>query len=749
MSKLKQSSELSEQSEQIFSLDIGTRSVVGLILKPLKEKYKVVDCEVVEHEERSMLDGQIHDIVAVAKVIQQVKDRLEKKHGKLHKVAVAAAGRSLKTVRAVMEKDIQGMPLLTRDDILALELSAVQEAQARLTIEQQQEYADNQEAAAKSDQAENPYYCVGYSVVHQYLDGQVIGNLIDQRGKSASIEVIATFLPRVVVDSLLSALKRVGLEMSALTLEPIAAINVLIPATMRKLNIALVDIGAGTSDIAIAEHGTITAYGMVPTAGDEITEAISEALLLDFPAAEMLKRSLSNPAQNTFSVTDVLGFEQTLTREEIVQKIESSIDQLAEKISDQILMLNGKPPQAVMLIGGGSQTPGLTRIVAQKIGLPDNRVAVRGADALQNIIGKHRKIQGPEFVTPVGIAIAATRHPVKYTSVLVNNNTVRFFDLKDLTVGDALLHEGIDIKRLHGRPGLAMAVQVNGKLKMIPGSHGKAPVILLNGEPAHLDTPISEGDEITVQKGEDGEPASAKVLDLIQEVVTLDVTINGKPVSFSPILLVNGQKATLETPLQDKDELTVRLPRTLRELHEDEEVAATAGLDINLDDISRTYTYWLNGERKQVVWQKITLTINGREATPDSPVRPGDRIIIEQSEAKDQPTLEDVIPEEVLKGLATTVTFNNQTVMIRNDRAAIVMDGQEVRPSHPLRNGAKIRIPVDTKQGAIFSDVFRYVDVQADQPPGKKRLVIRVNDQPADFNTPIQTGDRLEMRWEE
>lgn len=81
----------------------------------------------------------------------------------------------------------------------------------------------------KEDVKNNHYYCVGYSVLYFRLDGEEIGSLLDQQGDEASVEVIATFLPRVVVESLLAALKRADLEMEALTLEPIAAINVLIP----------------------------------------------------------------------------------------------------------------------------------------------------------------------------------------------------------------------------------------------------------------------------------------------------------------------------------------------------------------------------------------------------------------------------------------------------------------------------------------------------------------------------------------
>jgi len=242
-----------EQQTPIFALDIGTRSVIGVILIPMADgKFEVKDIKIKEHKERSMLDGQIHDVIAVSETIKNVKLQLEAKNGTLKNVSVAAAGRSLKTRRVKIDLSIEGQPILRKDDIRAIELSAVQEAQKQLIKESKEEDMTH-------------YHCVGYSVVNYFLDKQIIGNLIDQRGKKASVEIIATFLPRVVVDSLLASLTRTGLEMEALTLEPIAAIHVLIPPSMRKLNIAFVDIGAGTSDIAITDEGTVVAYGMVPS----------------------------------------------------------------------------------------------------------------------------------------------------------------------------------------------------------------------------------------------------------------------------------------------------------------------------------------------------------------------------------------------------------------------------------------------------------------------------------------------------
>src|SRR5207244_3713448 len=94
------------------------------------------------------------------------------------------------------------------------------------------------------------YHCVGYSVVHYYLDGQPLANLVGQRAKGIEVELIATFLPRVVTDSLVAVCHQSGLEVTNLTLEPIAAINAAVPPNMRALNLALIDIGAGTSDVA-------------------------------------------------------------------------------------------------------------------------------------------------------------------------------------------------------------------------------------------------------------------------------------------------------------------------------------------------------------------------------------------------------------------------------------------------------------------------------------------------------------------
>src|SRR5690625_3517740 len=147
-------------NDYVFALDIGTQSVTGIILEERNSKYEVIDYYIEQHKERSMLDGQIHNVVAVSEVITKVKNKLEQTYGPLHDVAVAAAGRALKTVQATKEKNISTYPLHDHDEVKHLELAAVQKAQRKLIKE-------------KNKNSHADYHCVGYSVLHYKLDDEV------------------------------------------------------------------------------------------------------------------------------------------------------------------------------------------------------------------------------------------------------------------------------------------------------------------------------------------------------------------------------------------------------------------------------------------------------------------------------------------------------------------------------------------------------------------------------------------------
>ncbi|WP_188456510.1 cell division protein FtsA [Virgibacillus oceani] len=707
--------------ERVFALDIGTRSVTGIILEKQNDRFSIVDYYTQEHKARSMVDGQIHNVVAVAEVIQEVKAVLENTYGELKSVCVAAAGRALKTIQAEASIDLKQQPIMENDSIKHLELSAVQTAQLELASEEQKNDYSN-------------YYCVGYSVLHYKLDGELIGSLIDQSGEKATAEIIATFLPKVVVESLLAALSRANLEMEALTLEPIAAIHVLIPESMRRLNVALVDIGAGTSDIAITDKGTIVAYGMVPIAGDEITEAISEQYLLDFPEAEQTKRTIVETKAAT--VQDILGFENAISYETLVHDISISIEKLADAIAEEIIALNSKPPKAVMLVGGGSLTPELTKMTARKLQLPENRVAIRGIEAIQNLTITDNLPNGPEYVTPIGIAISAKQNPVQYVSVKVNEKVIRMFEMKQLTVGDCFVQAKIEANKLYGKPGIAAIITVNDKEITLPGGYGKAPKITLNNRKASVDSEIHNGDVISIEKGTDGEDPSITIDQLIGETPSFTINFNSKPVSVKPLIYVNDVQKEKDYVIKDNDSIVIRQPKTIQDF-------LTLVSSEKLHTM-KPYIVYVNNKEMKIDNGETSINLNNKEASLSHPLKHGDHLTISNAAKLSAQDLLDKSNQTYWDSI--TVAFNQKPVTIKQQRINIIRNQTEIKPDTIIQPNDRIEVREKKQDSFIFQDVFRYIDLDLANANGKFHLY--KNKQPATFYEPIQHGDSLEINWE-
>lgn len=711
------------QQEKVFALDIGTRTVVGVMLEKVDKHYKVIDIHMLEHKERAMIDGQIHDVLSVANTITEIKKVLEKKHGPLKKVCVAAAGRSLKTERATATFQIHGKPMIKKEDVLHLELQAVQQAQA---------LAANKSQVDKT----NYYYCVGYSILYYRLDGEEIANLIDQQGEEVSVEIIATFLPRVVVESLIAAIQRAGLQMEALTLEPIAAIHVLIPPSMRRLNVALVDVGAGTSDIAITNEGTITAYGMVPFAGDEVTETISDQYLLDFPLAETAKRQLQT--NDTVIFQDILGFETELQSKEIIEEISPAIDRLASAICKEILTLNkNTAPKAVMLVGGGSLTPNLSNKLANMLQLPEKRVAPRGIEAIANLMMDEPILHGPEFVTPIGIAIAAKKSPVHYKSVYVNEQPVRLFEVNELTVGDCLLAAGIQTKGLVGKPGLAKIVTVNGKVITIRGNHGDLPVLQKNGTTCSLDDRVDDHDVISVEKGKDGSSPNIQIKELVGDLAEKQVFINGKEYNVTAHILCNGKKVPPETQVEDRDEIVCEIPKTVEEL-----------------------LFYLQKKTLTEKLQPLQLTVNHELMTfpqyTGEIFKNGHAITKSNTfEHLDELSITGTKPLTVkrffeIKGLPSkrsiTVLFNDKKVMLTKEPVSLYREGRKLQEEDHLFYKDVLTLEQKKEQPFIFQDLFKYVEIELPKNMGGKFILLK-NNQEATFFEPLIHGDDCRIIW--
>lgn len=711
-------------SEIRFSLDIGTRNVIGLITRPCDAGIEILACERIEHLSRAMLDGQIHNVPEVAGVIKEIKRRLEQVCGPLNSAAVAAAGRALCTVKTRVDQEVSSLTPLQEEDIRRFELAAVQAAQKEI---------------AQNQLVEDPtaYYCVGYSVVNYFLDDGIIANLEGQKGKSVGIELIATFLPRIVIESLQSALSLADLDIHSLTLEPIAAINVLIPATMRHLNLALVDIGAGTSDIAITSKGTVIAFGMVPCAGDEITEAISHQYLLDFTIAEQLKRQLQQP---TITFSDVLGFTYTKDCCEVIAGIQSDISSLAETISQQIRTLNGRSPQAVLLIGGGSLTPGLAPEIARLLDLPPERVGIREAKSVQGFKNLPEHLSGPDGITPLGITKTAHSQTLNFLQVKVNDALIRLFNFGGVTIADALLAAGLNIRSLQGRPGMGLSVTINNKPYFMSGTFGSPPAILLNGQPAALDSPLNNRDVLSVAKGADGENASGTIADIVPKAKSLSVIFNEKPATVHPTIIANGKPADILAPIVDGLQITIQEPRNLRDLIQMLNMPLpSSGLP--------SYTFTINGTPGSYT-PRYTMQINGSAATLKSPVHEGDEIVY-LAPAEAPPSLGEVLKLDCAGDKNITILVNKTPLTICLEKVTVTMNGASASLTTPLTNGASIIYEHTSIPSPIVSELLlRYEQEILPRTKLGSKLILKLNGKPAGYAASLKNGDRLDWSWE-
>lgn len=697
--------------ERVFALDIGTRLVMGLIMEKNPEGYHIIASAQTEHRQRAMYDGQIHDIEEVARAVQRVKEELEEKiKGDLRYVSVAAAGRALKTAVASAQKSELVPVVWEREAVFALEMEAVQQALREI----------------QSEEGITPYHCVGYNTIESLLEGQNLSNLIGQRGKEAQVKVIATFLPRTVIDGLTGVISRVGLEMRDLTLEPIAAGRAAIPPDMRRMNLALVDVGAGTSDIALTKNGTFFAYGMVPLAGDAITDRICQNFLVDFQTGEKIKRVLRSKAKVTF--TDFLGAKTTVDKEEVLEHIRPVVLELARKIADEILRLNQGNPHAIILIGGGSLTPHLSEALSDLLELPNNRVGIQVRERIQGVSGE-KSLKGPEAITPIGIGISTLEEEgLHYFAVHVNHIPVQIFELQLATVSDALLAAGITPRLLVGRPGSALSVELDGKIEIIKGQFGKPAQFFLNGKEVKLDQELKPGDTIQFVPAEDGEDAWVTFKDLISSDPVKKVKVNGETIRFTSQIFCNGHLVERDAEVQDGSKIVTYPNQTLRDL-----LYFLNDQDYKLSEIR----YKINGEEHTIPIQR-EIYINQQKAALDCNVRDGDEVVIQVKEM--------FIKDLQLSPRPIVFYVNGKEVQYPPQILRVLHRGRILTGQERVEDGMELVLEgYDTMP--LLSEILPYVNIPQ-EVPSNAILSLKKNSQNAEFTTPLIPGDRIEIHWE-
>jgi cell division protein FtsA len=722
--------------EITFALDIGTRTIIGILIKKNENKYDVIHSAVREHQTRAMLDGQIHNVARVADSVAEVKKELEEKSGlSLKNVAIAAAGRALKTVMQTHTIELERGRYIEEADLKTLELEAIQQSQKKLKNSDSISESKNNLDQKKQNKNEIDYHFVGYTVRKYKLDGMEIGHLLGQRGKIIEVELVATFLPRIVIDSLLSVINRVDLEVEHLTLEPIAASHVVIPEAMINFNLALVDIGAGTSDIAITKDGSISGYAMVPIAGDEITEIISENFLVDYNNAEKLKCDLNG--NDSLEVKTILGETLNLSKEEILKSIENELDQLSKSIADKILEINSSPPQAVIFIGGGSLTPGLTESFAQKMDIIKNRIGIRKREDLDNITGEINGVNSIQTLTPIGIAITTieTKSKAVFLEVEVNGERINLLTLSQPKVSDALLAADIQLDQFRPHPGMGITATVNGKLEIIKGEMGSSGEILLNSKKVGLKQRLNNGDKISFKPGKSGVDAEAKIRDVIPNVDLFSyiIYLNGTKNKVGTRITQNGKLVNRDQDLIDGAEIEYTVPRTIKD-------GLSQIMDLQpekLKNESIQYTY--NGQKEEISKSNYLITSEQKKINLEEPLEDGIKLEIEEQENSFL-TIRSLLQKKGNKEIG--FYFNGSELKVPDQIWEIKINGEKEDLNYKIQAGDQIKAFSRT---LTIKGVFNYINYEISETMREKMKLI-LNGESVDLAAKIKADDKLKVK---
>ena len=239
------------------------------------------------------------------------------------------------------------------------------------------------------------------------IDGQDgIRTPIGMHGFRLEVEAHIITASSSTIENLRQCVGASGIEVSQFVLNPLASGEIVLSETERQMGAAVVDIGGGTSDMAIYIDGDVWHTMVLAVGGNHVTSDIAHGLRMPISQAEELKlkfghalRSGVNPEEQ-FSVRSFGGDEPVrINRIDLANIIEARMEEIFYLVLQEIRRsgYDGLLPAGVVLTGGSSLMPGSRQLASQVMGLPA-RVAKP-----QNLVGLTDQLDSPAFSTSVGL----------------------------------------------------------------------------------------------------------------------------------------------------------------------------------------------------------------------------------------------------------------------------------------------------------------------------------------------------------
>ncbi len=392
-----------EQGSYSVGLDIGTTKIVAIIGKE-NEYGKIEILGIGRSKSLGVHRGVVNNITQTIKSIQQAIEQAEANSGlKIGSVVVGIAGQHIRS--------LQHSDYITRVD--------------------SEEVINDDDLDKLCNQVYKLVMLPGEEIIHvlpqEYkVDGQAeIKQPIGMYGGrlEANFHVVVGQVSSI--KNVGRCIKSAGLELGSITLEPLASANAVLSQEEKEAGVALIDIGGGTTDLAIFKDGIIRHTAVIPFGGNVITEDIKEGCSIIEKQAELLKIKFGSawPGENKdneiVSIPGLRGREpKEITLKNLSKIIHARVVEIIEQVYVEIQNYGHEDQKkkliaGIVLTGGGSQLKHLKQLVEYITGM-DTRIGYPN----EHLAGdSDEEIASPLYATAVGLLMNAINTKAKVKAI--------------------------------------------------------------------------------------------------------------------------------------------------------------------------------------------------------------------------------------------------------------------------------------------------------------------------------------------
>ncbi len=335
-----------DSDDYLLALDIGTEYVKALIAKKSRNDVRIVGVGKAHEAVGNMVNGAIADIPGVAKVCEEALVKAEDMANvRAREVVIGIAGELIKgNTASIRYRRADANKPITNDEMAKI----IKKVQARAGERARKE------VAAETNNPEVEVRLINSALVSLRIDGYKVTNPIGFKGKEVVVQIYTAFAPLVHISAIERVCDELQLDLVAIAVEPFAVCRACLGDDIESSFSGIVmDIGGGTTDIAIVEDGGVEGTKMFSIGGRSFTHQVAERLGLDFEAAEKLKLLSDSPNM----------------KPELRRKFEKAIErnlsvwQSGVELAIEDFEVDNLPGQ-ILLCGGGASLSAIPELLA-------------------------------------------------------------------------------------------------------------------------------------------------------------------------------------------------------------------------------------------------------------------------------------------------------------------------------------------------------------------------------------------------